>query len=196
MTQAEWRAEVVRRLRINEGVSNTMYHDSVGVPTIANGFNLQRGDARSVLASVGADYDAVMNGAALTDAQVEGVLAVTLADFDNGKSLWELASESLQPSHFDTWLTDARKVVVCDLTYNLGDAGWDAFGSTRSLIDQGCHDLAIGHADDAHASFNGAADHLTASAWASQVGDRARRDIAMLRSSVLCDPNGNGSDVL
>ena len=188
MNYQEWLAEVVRRIRISEGVRSTMYHDSKGIPTIGAGFNLERGDARDALAKVGADYDAVMAGAALTDAQIDGLLAYAL------EPVIVEARNSLEPTHFDKWLSDARRFVVVDLVYNLGNAGWLEFAQTRAFIDQGCHDLARGHSADAHASFGAAADHLRASQWFQDVGpNRGGRNVAMMANSTWVDANGDGS---
>ena len=128
MQSQEWLAECQRRIAINEGSRATMYHDTMGIPTIGIGFNLNRGDARAVMAQIGADYDAVMAGAALSDAQIAQLFAISFAP------IVDEARASLQPTHFDSWLSDARRFVVCDLVYNLGDAGWMDFRNTRATI--------------------------------------------------------------
>jgi len=46
----------------SEGNESCVYNDSLGIPTIGIGFNLQRSDAPSLIASVGADYNSVLNG--------------------------------------------------------------------------------------------------------------------------------------
>lgn len=46
----------------HEGCKECMYLDTKGIKTIAVGFNLQRSDARAILASVGANYSAIFNG--------------------------------------------------------------------------------------------------------------------------------------
>jgi GH24 family phage-related lysozyme (muramidase) len=186
VTPAEWQAEVVRRIKINEGYRNTVYRDSLGIPTVGVGFNLQRDDARSALASIGADYDAVMNGAALSDEQVDKLLAYSLAP------IVSQARNSLAPTHFDS-MSDARRFVLTDLVFNLGEGGWLQFVHTRWVIDEACHEALTGDPDKAHAYFGSAADALEQSAWFSQVGDRARRDVAMMRSSGWVDANGSGA---
>lgn len=46
----------------NEGCKECMYLDTKGIKTIAVGFNLQRSDARAILASVGANYSKIFDG--------------------------------------------------------------------------------------------------------------------------------------
>lgn len=189
MTFQEWQAEVKRRIGINEGYSQTVYMDSGSPPnpTLGVGFNLNRSDARDALTKIGADYDAVMNGTALTDQQVGDLFAYSFAPV-----LIE-ARASLQPMHFDS-MSDARRFVTCDLIFNLGNAGWLGFVNTRDIIDRGCHALRSGDTAGAHALFGQAADALAQSAWYSEVGNRAKRDCAMMRTSNWCDANGDGSD--
>jgi GH24 family phage-related lysozyme (muramidase) len=186
MTYAQWEAEVARRIGIDEGYRTTMYHDSVGIPTIGIGFNLNRSDAPSIIKSIGADYGAVMSGLPLSDAQVQKLFAISFAP------IIAAARASLDESHFDA-MSDARRFVLCDLEYNLGAQGWLDFPTTRAVINQACHFDAYDDHAAAHAAFGQAADHLQNSAWFGQVGDRAARNVAMLRSSDWVDANGNGS---
>ncbi len=190
MNEQQWEVEVQQRLIINEGRSATAYNDSASPPnpTIGIGFNLNRSDAREALASVGADYDAVRSGSPLTDQQIAALFAYALAP------VVDQARASLQPFHFDS-MSDARRFVICDLIFNLGDDGWLTFTQSRSLIDQACHAMRSGQNDAAHALFAQAAVAMADSLWYSQVGNRAKRDCAMMKSSVWCDPNGDGSDV-
>jgi GH24 family phage-related lysozyme (muramidase) len=186
MTQAEWLAEVARRIAINEGVRTTMYHDSMGIPTIGIGFNLLRDDADALLRQCGSSLVWCMSGDGLSDPQVLKLFALTFAPIQDA------ARASLQPSHYDH-MVDARRFVVCDLVFNMGADGWMNFTNTRALIDQGCHLNAIDDHMGAHRAFAHAADDLTQSAWYGQVGNRAKRDVAMLRTSEWVNPNGDGS---
>lgn len=185
----QWEAEVQRRIGINEGFKNTMYYDTATPPnpTIGVGFNLNRSDARQALAKIGADYDAVMQGTALSDQQVAQLFAYSFAP------VLDEARASLQPMHFDS-MSDARRFVICDLIFNLGNAGWLGFTHTRALIDQACHAARSGNSAGAHVLFGEAADALAQAAWYSQVGNRAKRDVAMMRTSNWCNATGDGSD--
>ena len=189
MTTQQWQGEVQRRIAIDEGSRSTMYYDTANPPnpTIGIGFNLNRSDARTALADVGASYDAVMSGTALTDDQIGKLFAYSLSP------VVDEARASLQPQHYDA-MSDARRFVICDLIFNLGDAGWSSFVNTRGIIDRACHAMRSGDTAGAHTLFAQAADALAQSQWYSQVGNRAKRDCAMMRTSNWCDPNGDGSD--
>lgn len=183
MTSSEWIAEVCKRLGINEGRRNVMYHDSLGIPTIGIGFNLQRDDAARALTLAGASLSDVMAGGTLTNDQVDDLFEYSF------RPIIQQARGSLYIYSFDA-LSDARRFVICDLVYNMGLATWMSFSGTREIIAQATHLTG----DAAHARYGQAADHLENSAWYSQVGDRAKRNVAMMRSSNWVDANGNGSD--
>ncbi len=185
MTPPEWTAEVRRRIAINEGLSLTMYYDTVGVPTIAYGFNLQNANADAILRNAGVtDIAGVKAGrTALTQAQADSTFDQMLPGYVND------ARGTLGPGVFDQ-LSDARRFVIVDMTYNLGVAGWLGFPSARAAIN-----AAVAATGDAtkRAQYNVAADQMVDSAWYTQVGNRAKRDVAMMRSSGWVDPNGDGS---
>lgn len=55
----------------SEGKKSCMYKDTKGIPTIGIGFNLQRSDAKSIITSLGLNYDKVVSGAqCLTESQI------------------------------------------------------------------------------------------------------------------------------
>ena len=113
----------------------------------------------------------------LTAEQIDKLFAYAFAPIEAA------ARDSLAPGVFDS-LSDARRFVLCDLQYNLGQRGWLGFPSTRALLNEA---QAAKDADDlekAHALFGIAANHLAASAWDGQVGERAHRDETMIRSGV------------
>jgi len=188
MTRQEWLAEVERRLRINEGCRLTRYLDSLGIPTIGIGFNLQRSDAVHALTSCGvANPQSVILGYdSITQDQADALFLYAFAPIESS------ARVSLNPGIFDA-LSDARRFVVCDLEFNLGQRGWLGFPSTRALINEAQAAKNAGQSAQASALFGLAADHLRVSAWDSQVGNRARRDEAMLRSSNWVNADGNGT---
>lgn len=177
MTNVEWLAEVRRRIAISEGIRFAKYSDSLGIPTIGVGFNLQRADADDLLRGCGSNLAACMAGVELTEQQTTRLFDLSFAP------ILTAARASLEPKHFDS-LSDARRFVVCDLVYNLGEAGWLTFAGTRFVLDRACH-MNLTRSPAAHATFNVVADRLAGSAWASQVGNRAARNIAMMRSKRL-----------
>jgi lysozyme len=185
MTTEQWTAEVRRRIAINEGCRLTMYHDTVGVPTIAYGFNLQIGSARAILQHAGVtDIDGVIAGrTALTQAQADSTFDQMLPNYINE------ARGALNSGVFDK-LNDARRFVVVDMVYNLGTAGFMGFPSARRAIDNA---VAATDQTTAHAQYEEAANQMVSSAWYGQVGDRAKRDVAMMRNGSWVNPTGNGS---
>lgn len=168
--------EVVRYIRYNEGVRTTRYLDSLGIPTIGVGFNLQRSDARQKITALGYDYDAILDGSqSLSDAAVDALLAddVDATFVDAARSIANFAS-----------LDDARKAVVVDMIFNLGATAFSRFTATIAAIE----------AED----FARAAAEMADSRWATQVGHRATRDIDAMSSGVLrvASIDGGGDLVL
>lgn len=185
MTEQEWLSEAARRISISEGIKCTRYLDSRGIPTIGVGYNLQRGDA-DLLAVGCTNVQGVIDGtASITESQ-----ALTLLSGDIQRSVVS-ARGSLKL--FDS-LTDARQFVITDLVYNMGFGGWISFGGTRATID-----LAQKAKDRndplAHNLFLTAGEHLAATAYYTQTGNRAKRNVAMLIQGEWCDANGDGSDI-
>jgi lysozyme len=185
MTPQQWATEVRRRIAINEGCRLKMYYDTVGVPTIAYGFNLENSNARAILQKAGVtDVAGVLAGTtALTQAQADSTFDQMLPGYVSA------ARGTLGPGVFDK-LSDARRFVVVDMTYNLGVGGWLGFPSARAAINAG---VAATDQATKHAQFGKAADQMKDSAWYTQVGNRAKRNVAMMRSSGWVDPNGDGS---
>jgi len=50
-----------------EGEESCVYNDSLGIPTIGIGFNLERSDAPALIAGLGLDYDSVLDGSTCLD---------------------------------------------------------------------------------------------------------------------------------
>jgi GH24 family phage-related lysozyme (muramidase) len=169
-------ARIADYIAYSEGESLHKYLDTEAVPTIGNGFNLWRGDAKTVLQSIGIPIGPIFLTPACRRGPPHSAQACGIKDQITHEESRQLLLVVLRPmiqeaamsvSNFEK-LTDARKFVICDLTYNLGITQWDAFYETRQLIDEG--------------NFERAAQHLKNSAWYQQVGDRALRDVAMLRT--------------
>lgn len=193
MSNEQWLDEVQRRIGISEGDRTIRYFDSVGVPTIGIGFNLQRSDADSALEQAGVPKDQIAGvkagTVALTAEQVSKLFAYSFTPIISE------ARASLAEGVFDS-MTDARRFVICDLCFNLGEGGWEGFAATRSLLNQAQAAKNAGNLTAAHNLFEDAANHLQSSAWYSQVGYRAMRDVAMIRAGVWCNATGDGSDIL
>ncbi len=180
LTTTEWHADFAARLMHNEGFRLRMYHDTMGIPTIGCGWNMQRPDTNAALRKIGIaphDIDGVHSGAiALTSKQVGALLDISDAP------IIPQARAELQPTHFDS-MSDARRAAFADLNFNLGQDGLHQFYGFRGLIDQACHYAAHGMNDLAHTYYERAADDLAGTNYASEVGNRAKRNCLMLRSS-------------
>ena len=141
----------------HEGRRARVYRDSKGHPTVGVGFNLDRGDARKVLASVGADYDRVRAGAQdLTDAQIDALLDVTLRG----------AMETVRAAvpGFDA-LKPAQQDGLMDMAFNLGSGGFPKFQKMIAALNAGDARTAAAEAKD--------------SLWAQQVGPERVADVVM-----------------
>lgn len=75
-------------------------------------------------------------------------------------------------------LDEARKIVVIDMVFNLGQGGFGGFHATIHAIQSG--------------NFSQAADNMLQSLWARQVGHRAVEDAGIMRSGHLAGGGGTG----
>jgi len=120
------------QLRIDEGVRSSPYTDSVGKLTIGVGRNLT---------DVGVSGD-----------EIELML-------DNDITSAEKSARKLLPN-FDA-LSDARKAVVVNMAFNLGEYTFSTFQNTLRNIRDG--------------RWEDAATSMLQSKWSTQVGARAQR---------------------
>jgi GH24 family phage-related lysozyme (muramidase) len=102
----------------HEGERLQKYTDTRGRLTIARGFNLDAPGAPGICASLGIDYQAIRNGALLTQAQCDAIFNTQYAT---------VASEArhIFPA-IDTYAQNAA-AVVCDMLFQLGFVGFLAF---------------------------------------------------------------------
>lgn len=147
------------REKLNEGYRPCVYKDSMGIPTIGVGFNLEKFGARQEIESVGADYGKVINGSqCLTDSQIRQL-------FDRDMS----SAVSCVSGWISNWssIGESRQSALADMSFNLGCSGIRAFVSMKSSIESGNYDAA--------------ADDMRNSLWCRQVGERCTRDIDCMR---------------
>ena len=126
------------QLKIDEGVRTHAYRDTVGKLTIGCGRNLD---------------DIGVNAG-----EIELML-------DNDITRAEAGAYRLVPGF--EGLSNARKAVVVNLVFNMGERTFGTFTNTLAAINSG--------------RWDDAADGMAASKWASQVGPRATRLIAAMR---------------
>jgi GH24 family phage-related lysozyme (muramidase) len=140
-----------------------VYLDSRGIKTIGHGFNLERRGARAAVTAVGADYDRIVNGTdSLTDAQITQLFE---PDVDHA-----IDGARRVVSSFDQ-LSIERQIVIVDMVFNMGEGGLANFTDMLAALDQG--------------DFEVAADEMQQSRWFRQVGNRAVRNVASMRSGKL-----------
>ncbi len=151
-----WIDDVKILIKEHEGIRAAPYKDSLGIPTIAVGFNMTRPDARVRLAQVGLKSWAPP--ILLSDKQIQQLLDLDVSDC--------IADVKDVIRHFDA-LSDNRKCVLVDMRFNLGPMRFRAFAHMISAVNDG--------------AFDEAANQMLASVWASQVGHRATEDAEMMR---------------
>jgi lysozyme len=147
-------------IRKHEGVKDTVYPDTKGIPTIGIGFNLHREDAKSRITSLGLDYKSVLDGSvSLTDRQIE-----KLFEYDF------IIAVGAAGNFLPTFQQQPReiKIVLVDMAYNLGGEGLGRFLRFRqALLEQ---------------DYKKAANEMVNSKWYYQVGDRSKELVSMVRS--------------
>lgn len=215
--------ELRNRLKINEGVRLARYLDTKGIPTIATGYNLQARGTAGLAAVGVVDPEAVATGAdsqrpgvarlslaalrtafpgthwAPANAAQTFIAGITPAQndamLDNDiPSFVGSAASSLPAGLFDA-MTVARQVAWTDMAFNMGigSDGLGGFRLTIALLIQAQRAKDAGRDLAARTRFEQVGDHIQSSAFFGQVGDRAKRDVAMMRTGVLVDPSGDGS---
>ncbi len=145
-----------------EGRRNKTYIDTMGHPTVGVGFNLDANGARAAIAALGLDYAQVRAGTQLlTDPQIDTLL-------DQGLNLAVSDVHTPVPA-FDSVPAD-KQIVVVDMIFNLGLAGFSKFVQAIKAID----------AQD----WQTASQQMQQSAWFNQVSDRAKADVDLMAGRI------------
>lgn len=141
--------------------------DAGVAPRIGIGFNLQRADAPSRLAAVGApDFVAIARGRVpISDQQID-----RLFDDDFGAAV--AAARSVVPG-FDTLIPEWR-IVLIDLAFDVGRVRLSTFRRMIAAICAGQHERAI--------------DELRTLRWASDNPSRMNQDAALVLSALPSPP--------
>ena len=146
------------REKLNEGYRTCVYKDSEGHPTIGVGFNLDKFGARAEIESVGADYNALLNGSeCLKDDQIEKL-------FDK-----DMESAVGCASRFvSNWgeLGSTRQSALADMAFNMGCGTLGTFHTLRADVEA--------------KEYSAAAKDMRASLWCRQVGSRCDRDVSCM----------------
>ena len=141
-----------------EGKEYCVYKDSLGIPTIGIGFNLQRGDARTLITNVGADFDKILAGTqCLSDSQISKLFSYDLKWADEGAKNC-ISSYSTHPKCIQEVLTD--------MTFNMGKSSLCSWHNFQSQL--ASHDYASASAN------------MKSTKWCGQVGRRCTRDAGLV----------------
>lgn len=146
------------REKLNEGYKPCVYKDSMGIPTIGVGFNLEKFGAKGEIESVGANYGKVMNGSeCLTDSQIK-----TLFDKDMDTAV------SCVRDWVSNWSSIGinRQSCLADMAFNMGCATIKDFRTMKADIESG--------------EYSAAAKDMQNSLWCRQVGGRCDRDVSCM----------------
>ena len=149
------------REKLNEGYRTCVYKDSKNIPTIGVGFNLEKFGAKSEIESVGADYNAVLNGSkCLDDRQIEELFN---KDMSSAVSCIEGWLSSLSR------LSESAQSALADMAFNLGCGQLREFSSLKNAVSQSPPD------------YDAAVSSMKDSLWCRQVGSRCERDVECMR---------------
>ncbi len=165
-------------MTLNEGRRHHAYLDSRLIWTIGIGFNLERQGAREALAKQGVNYDMIW--AAIEECKKAGggrKPGDHTVDLINDVQIDALADADIADATHDasrlcpdmaTWPATAQAVLI-DLVFNVG----------ASKLSKWTHTMGSFRTKD----WKGAAANLRITEpWYTQVGPRAQRNIALLRS--------------
>ena len=142
----------------HEGRKYKVYDDSKGIKTVGIGYNLEKSTAKKDLAKVGANWNEVMRGKALTDKQINDLFRMSLDQaLKDAKSYYP---------EFDK-LPEAAKGVLVDMSFNLGLTKLKGFKDLKAALGRGNYDAA--------------ADAMIDSAWYKQVKSRGVNLVKIMR---------------
>jgi GH24 family phage-related lysozyme (muramidase) len=159
-------AQLREQLERHEGKRTKAYKDTKGHPTVGIGFNLDRPDAKQKIEALKLDFARVRAGqVTLTEAQIQ-----QLFDADVAQAMTD--ARALVKNFND--LPAEKKMVVIDMIFNLGPAG---FGKFHKLI------KALEGEDYARAALE-----MRHSAWYGQVGDRSKELVKMMDPKTHYEP--------
>lgn len=197
MTNAQWLSEVARRIKAYEGLRRYKYLDTQAVQTLAWGWAIGVSqNPRAIVETAGGNWDQVKAAPTAIDSlpshAVAECITTPVADAIFANLLPGYVGQaraSLPPSIFDN-LDEARRFVIVDLCYNMGAGplGWGGFVGTQRLLTQAVTAKQVAKYTEASVLFEQAANHLQASQWFQQVGQRAVNDVAIIRTSSWTPP--------
>jgi GH24 family phage-related lysozyme (muramidase) len=157
------REELRRYIVTNEGWRTRVYNDSLGIPTIGVGFNLNRRDANQRITELGLNYEQVLSGE--QELSVEQVNQLLDGDLDSSIS----TVQNLFPNF--SQFSSGRQIVLIDLAFNLGANRLSSFTRMIAAINAG--------------NWTQASVELANSRYYTQVGRRGRWNSTSLAQGEL-----------
>ena len=152
--------EVLIMIERHEGKKYSVYDDSLFIPTIGIGFNLNNLDNRNRIESLGISYDSVISGkTSLTDKQIYKLFRKDVKTAISN-AINFLPNFDEQPNKV--------KIVLVDMSFNLGYNRLMQFVKFRqALIDK---------------DYKKASIEMKDSKWYYQVGNRSKELVGMMNS--------------
>lgn len=157
-------ADVMKRLKVNEGFAQTAYRDTEGFLTIGYGTNLQAEGSKELLTAAGINYDEIFareqsdSPVVLTEPQLENLLRITTL-----RAVFEC--RQIFPN-FESHPKNVQKVLV-DMMFNLGPKTFSTFTEFRRNIQ--------------NRDYLKASNSIKSTLYAKQVKGRATENAELLR---------------
>jgi lysozyme len=159
ITTSGIKQDLLDMIERHEGKRNRIYKDSLGVPTIGIGFNLNRVDAKQKLFNLGIDINKVFQGQKLTDEQVYSLFKDDVQTAKNDAMKF-LPNFNEQP--------EIVQNILVDMAFNLGYNRLSNFKDFRqALISK---------------NYNQASKEMKDSKWYHQVGNRSKELVHMMEN--------------
>ncbi|SMF42809.1 hypothetical protein SAMN06296036_11323 [Pseudobacteriovorax antillogorgiicola] len=150
-------------IKLGEGYRTKVYKDSLGIPTIGIGCNLEVLENQELIRGFGVSLEAILAGTVeLTEEQISSIFRVhcdaCLAD----------AREIFPKFHL---LTDVRKIVLLDMRFNLGKTRLLKFKNMIKAVND--------------YNYSKAATEMKNSRWYRQVRNRGERNVYIMQQGTM-----------
>lgn len=120
--------ELFQQIARHEGYKQTVYKDSMGIPTIGIGFNLNEKHNQEILRKLGIDINEVLSGKPLTDKQIRILYNFSL------KSAYKDAESLVK--NFKQQPKEVKKILI-DMAFNLGKPRLSKFKGMLNAVERG-----------------------------------------------------------
>ncbi len=148
---------------LGEGCRKSVYRDSLGIPTIGIGCNLNVTSNQDLIRSMGIDPQQLIAGSeSLSDEQINRIFSCQINDCK--KNVLRLFGnfENLSP---------LRQIVLLDMIFNLGYQRLSKFKNLRQAVSE--------------QNFSRAAKEMKNSRWFQQVKNRGQRNVYIMENDTI-----------